>query len=164
MLRDKSLIPLSHQHQHALALCVRIERASPIAEADLGAWLEEMAQIFRTEVQFHFSAEECVVFPVARRFGELDHLVEELLADHGALRTQFAAAEAGQATNSDVSGFAKKLSDHIRKEERQLFERLQKLLSAEDLLALGQALNLALKDAADECILPIAATRLRPAK
>jgi hypothetical protein len=29
MLRDKGLIPLSRQHQHALALCVRIERASP---------------------------------------------------------------------------------------------------------------------------------------
>jgi hemerythrin-like domain-containing protein len=34
MLRDKSLIPLSRQHQHALALCVRIERASPIPETD----------------------------------------------------------------------------------------------------------------------------------
>ena len=30
MLRDKSLIPLSHQHQRALALCVRIDRAQPI--------------------------------------------------------------------------------------------------------------------------------------
>jgi len=38
MLRDKNLIPLSHQHQHALALCVRIERASPISADDLEAW------------------------------------------------------------------------------------------------------------------------------
>ena len=27
MLRDRNLIPLSHQHQHALALCVRLDRA-----------------------------------------------------------------------------------------------------------------------------------------
>ena len=27
MLRDNNLIPLSHQHQHALALCVQIDRA-----------------------------------------------------------------------------------------------------------------------------------------
>ena len=39
MLRDKCLIPLSRQHQHALALCVRIERASPVHKADLAAWL-----------------------------------------------------------------------------------------------------------------------------
>ena len=26
MLRDRNLIPLSHQHQHALALCVRLDR------------------------------------------------------------------------------------------------------------------------------------------
>ena len=42
MLRDKSLIPLSRQHQHALALCVRIERASPIANSDLKAWQESI--------------------------------------------------------------------------------------------------------------------------
>ena len=47
MLRDKNLIPLSHQHQHALALCVRIERASPIADADVAAWQAEIAQQFQ---------------------------------------------------------------------------------------------------------------------
>ncbi len=45
MLRDKSLIPLSRQHQHVLALCVRIDRASPIGNADLAAWQAEIAQL-----------------------------------------------------------------------------------------------------------------------
>ncbi len=162
MLRDKNLIPLSHQHQRALALCVRIDRASPIAEGDLRAWQTEIAQHFRTEIGIHFAAEEQALFPAARQFQELAPLIEELLADHAALRQRFAQAEAHTA--ADVSAFAELMSAHIRKEERQLFERLQELMSRDQLAALGGQLNDALKEAAQACIVPTAATKLRAAK
>ena len=58
MLRDKNLVPLSRQHQHALALCVRIDRAAPIAEPDLAEWHREIAQHFHAEIHVHFAAEE----------------------------------------------------------------------------------------------------------
>jgi hemerythrin-like domain-containing protein len=87
MLRDKNLIPLSHQHQRALALCVRIERASPIPDADLVAWQAEVAQLFQNEISVHFDAEERVLFPAARRFEELVPLVEELVNEHHELRS-----------------------------------------------------------------------------
>ena len=58
MLRDKSLIPLSHQHQRALALCVRIDRAQPIPAEDLQAWQAEIEQLFEQEIGIHFAAEE----------------------------------------------------------------------------------------------------------
>ena len=86
MLRDKSLIPLSHQHQHALALCVRIDRAQPIPPTDLRAWQEEMERDFAQEITIHFAAEESALFPAARQFPELIPLLEELTADHAALR------------------------------------------------------------------------------
>jgi len=94
MLRDRNLIPLSRQHQHALALCVRIDRASPIGDADLPAWQAEMAQHFENEIRIHFAAEEHVLFPAARKFPELGPLVDELLLDHFMLRERFAEAEA----------------------------------------------------------------------
>jgi iron-sulfur cluster repair protein YtfE (RIC family) len=162
MLRDKSLIPLSHQHQHALALCVRIERASPIPEGDLAAWLAEIEQIFQTEIGIHFAAEEKVVFPAARNFGELNSLVDDLLAEHVWLRHQFAQTQ--KLSSSEVRGLAQRLSGHIRKEERQLFERMQELMSGEQLAVLGQNLEYALRDAAQACILPTDKTRLRSAK
>src|SRR5580698_2971378 len=93
MLRDKSLIPLSRQHQHALALCVRIERALPIAETDLPAWRAEIVQQFEQEIRIHFAAEEFVVFPAARGFAELVPLVEELIGEHARLREWFSGAE-----------------------------------------------------------------------
>ena len=153
MLRDKSLIPLSRQHQHALALCVRIERSSP-AGADLRRWQQEIAQQFETEIKFHFVAEERVLFPVGRRFEELNDLVDDLLAEHAWLRQCFAKAERGEMDAADLSAFASRLSRHIRKEEREFFECMQALLTPEQLSALGVQLEDALKDAVQVCHLP----------
>jgi Hemerythrin HHE cation binding domain len=161
MLRDKSLIPLSHQHQHALALCVRIDRASPIPEADLAAWQGEIAQLFQSEIAIHFVAEEQVLFPAALKFGELRPLLEELRADHAWLRERFSGAGAQTLSANDLTKLAERLSAHIRKEERQLFERLQQWLSRDQLADLGRRLDDALKDAAHACILPTETTRLR---
>jgi len=155
MLRDKSLVPLSRQHQHALALCVRIHRASPIEQSRLPEWQAEIAQLFRAEIEIHFAAEEQRVFPVAQSFPELNSLVEELLADHRWLRERFRSAEAQRLSADEISAFAQRLSEHIRKEERQLFERLQDLISEEDLVKLGHDLDTALQGAAQACALPI---------
>jgi len=154
MLRDKNLVPLSRQHQHALALCVRIDRAAPIPESSLGAWQAEIAQHFRTEIRVHFEAEEQFVFPAARAFSELSPLVEELLREHASLRERFAKAEAQGMAAGEITEFAQRLSEHIRKEERQLFERLQELMNERELATLGQKLGGALREAEQSCRLP----------
>jgi hemerythrin-like domain-containing protein len=164
MLRDKSLIPLSHQHQRALALCVRIDRAQPIPDADLDTWQAEIERYFEQEINIHFSAEERVLFPAARRYPELVPLVDELIGDHAALRKSFSSAEARCMSAESLPAFAQQLSTHIRKEERQLFERLQKLMSREELAILGLKLADALKEAAQSCMLPNEATRLKAKK
>ncbi len=162
MLRDKSLIPLSHQHQRALALCVRIDRAQPIPATDLESWQAEIEQHFEQEINIHFAAEERVLFPAASQFPELVPLVEELIADHASLRESFAQAKARTLSAESLPAFATRLSAHIRKEERQLFERLQQLMNKKELAALGVNLEESLKDAASSCILPNQATKLRP--
>jgi hemerythrin-like domain-containing protein len=164
MLRDKSLIPLSHQHQRALALCVRIDRAQPIPNADLDTWQAEIEQHFQQEIEIHFTAEERVLFPAARQYPELIPLVDELIADHAALRESFSNAEARRLSAEDLPAFAQQLSTHIRKEERRLFERLQELMSTAELATLGLKLADALKDAAQSCMLPNEATRLKAKK
>jgi hemerythrin-like domain-containing protein len=162
MLRDKSLIPLSHQHQQALALCVRIDRAQPIPDADLQAWQAEIEQRFEQEIKIHFSAEEQVLFPAARHFPEVIPLVEELIADHARLRQSFSQAEARCMSAESLPVFARQLSTHIRKEERLLFERLQQLMTPEELADLGVQLEVALRDVSQSCILTSEATKLKP--
>ncbi len=161
MLRDKNLIPLSRQHQHALALCVRLDRAIQAGEVDLEAWQAEIAQQFELEIGIHFAAEEKELFPAAARFQELQSLVEELLAEHDLLREYFSRASGRSLGLQGLGKFAEKLPQHIRKEERQLFEGMQKAMSTQELDALGAALDDALKNASSACVLPSEATRLR---
>ncbi|MGO9648652.1 MAG: hemerythrin domain-containing protein [Terriglobales bacterium] len=162
MLRDKSLIPLSRQHQHALALCVRLDRAIQSGELDLEAWQAEIEQIFEQEIAVHFAAEEKELFPLAEKFPELRPVMQELLGEHAILRSWFDRARLRTLNQNDLSAFAVALSQHIRKEERQLFEGMQKVMSTAELETLGAALDTALQDAAQTCILPSDATRLRP--
>jgi hemerythrin-like domain-containing protein len=164
MLRDKSLIPLSRQHQRALALCVRIDRAQPVRIGDLEAWQAEIEQHFEQEIKIHFSAEESILFPAARRYAELIPLVEELIAEHGALRKLFSQAEERCLSADSLSAFGQQLSLHIRKEERGLFERLQQLMNPQELGALGPKLEAALKRATQSCVLTNEATQLKPKK
>ncbi len=166
MLRDKNLIPLSHQHQHALALCVRIDRAVQAGDLDMLAWQVEIQRIFVAEIHNHFEAEEQDLFPVASRFGELGPLVDALLREHTLLRDYFGLATERTMDPGKLHDFAKKLSAHIRKEERELFELLQKLLTAEELATVGVALSRVLEGGADQasCAIPNPATRLRSRK
>jgi hemerythrin-like domain-containing protein len=161
MQRDKNLIPLSRQHQHALALCVRIDRAIQAGELALEVWETEIQQIYEQEIGIHFAAEEKELFPAALRSATLKPLVDELTAEHDALRDYFLRAGARELSADDLQAFSNKLSTHIRKEERQLFEQMQKLMRAEEMIALGAALDEELKNASQTCALPSPETRLR---
>ena len=145
MLRDRNLIPLSHQHQHALALCVQIDRSLQAGTADLEALQAQIRTMFNLEIRRHFAAEEEVLFAEAAAFAELKPLVDQLLAEHVRLRDYFARAERRELDAATLRKFAELLSTHIRREERELFEACQRLFSAEKLTAVGAALDTALR-------------------
>ena len=144
MLRDRNLIPLSHQHQHALALCVQIDRSLHAGTADLEALQAQIRTMFNLEIRYHFAAEEEALFPEAAAFAELKSLVDQLLREHVDLRDYFARAERGELHAATLRDFAQLLSAHIRREERELFEACQRVFSAEKLAVVGAALETAL--------------------
>lgn len=160
MLRDKSLVPLSRQHQHALALCVRINRADLSTPVELAAWQSEIQQHFEQEIQYHFAAEEASLFPAAREYPGLTGVVDDLLAEHAQLRTYFANATSRALDREGLRQFAELLSAHIRKEERQLFEGMQERMTADELLKIGANLEKKLSSASETCIVPTE-TKLR---
>jgi len=141
MLRDKNLIPLSHQHQHALALCVRLDRALAKGDADLNAWQEEIVSMYENEIRFHFEAEEKVLFPAAKDYASLRPMVKQLLSEHGKLRGFFAAAQSRRLNTTGLKAFCEILSQHIRTEERQLFEECQRQMPAEELARTGASME-----------------------
>ncbi|MGH9580866.1 MAG: hemerythrin domain-containing protein [Terriglobales bacterium] len=156
MLRDPGLVPLSHQHQRALALCVFLRRAPESGPPDLAHWSQEIARAFEQELHAHFEAEESILFPAARSVAALLPLVEELLAEHARLRDYAQRAAANRLQADDLAALAALLDRHIRKEERRLFEQMQQLLPAETLEAMGQALQRFFRErgVAPSCRLP----------
>lgn len=154
MLRDKNLVPLSRQHQHALALCVRINRAHLSTPAELKAWQSEIRQHFEQEIRYHFDAEEKHLFPAARQFPELNSLVDELVSEHAQLRDYFGSATAGTLDAPGLRSFGETLSSHIRKEERQLFEGMQEKMGAEALAKIGARVDGTLAAVSTACIVP----------
>ena len=144
MLRDPALVPLSHQHQHALALCVFIQRAltgDRTPASVVSHWEKEIARLFSDEMRYHFEAEERHLFPAAEQRKELKELVSELRRQHDVLRTQAAAAGAQRLGNAGLSAFTTLLTTHVRLEERDLFEKMQQLLLHDELARIGTALD-----------------------
>jgi hemerythrin-like domain-containing protein len=145
MLRDPSLVPLSHQHQHALALCVQIDRrlASATANDRVPELAAVVVQQFDSEMRHHFNAEELVLFPVLAKFDATTDLVRSLLAEH---RTMEALRDVvNESCDTDaIARFSEVLRLHVRKEEGLLFEEAQRLLSPEQLADLGNRLAAAL--------------------
>ncbi len=154
MLRDPNLVPLSRQHQHALALCVRIQRAPLSSVAELEQWQAEIELSQQTEIELHFQAEEQFIFPEARQLDPMRGVVEELIAEHSLLRQGFAKASARSMNAADLTHFAQQLTAHIRKEERQLFETMQKCMTAEQLARIGAEVDKALQSTTQACVVP----------
>jgi len=136
MLRDPSLIPLSHEHQHALALCVLIDRST----ADPDAQARMIVDQYDAEIKSHFEIEERVLFPVAAALVETSGLTDELVAEHGHLRALVESLRA-RGEKAAIAEFTAMLRQHVRKEESILFEQMQRLLSREELDSIGKLLK-----------------------
>jgi hemerythrin-like domain-containing protein len=139
MRRHGGLIPLSHDHQHALALCVLTERelgTNGGAEAASRA-AAEIVRAFDGEILDHFQFEERVLFPVCEGFESLVDIVSDLKSEH----SRMVGLVAGLRSNGGkarVLEFCATLRNHVRREESLLFEQAQQLLSDEQLNEIGR--------------------------
>ena len=142
MLRNRNLFPLSHQHQHGLALCVRVRsglREHDLDEPTLARFRRELKEFYSSEGGAHLAAEEELIFPAADRSEDLRPLTARLRSEHAELRNHFARADS--AAREEMLATAELLTKHIRTEENELFERMQQLMSADELAAIGAALE-----------------------
>jgi hemerythrin-like domain-containing protein len=149
MLRDPSLVPLSHQHQHGLAFCVMARRslAADPTPANCARIAAHVAGLFQVELSNHFEIEEQVLFPAC---GSLP-LISELIADHRSLESLAAQIQAAPSPEL-LERFCDLLSTHIRREESDLFEALQRQLPADLLESLGREID---RRAVRACLPPL---------
>jgi hemoglobin-like flavoprotein/hemerythrin-like domain-containing protein len=121
--RHASLQPFSREHMGALVLARNLRRR-PLNDAERKAVVAEFAKAWELELSPHFADEERVLVPIIAD----SILKERLLADHARLRELAAAlASASQPRDTEqlMQRLGDQLDDHIRWEERVLFETIQ---------------------------------------
>lgn len=134
MRRDVNLIPLSHQHHNGLALCVLIRRALP--SGDPAALALRVIERYEVELANHFEIEEQILFPAC---GPMP-IVAELVAEHRAMEALIAQLRTA-ASAPLLEQFCALFSAHIRREENELFEEIQRSLPREVLDAAGTEID-----------------------
>ena len=148
MLRDASLIPLSHQHHNGLALCVLTRRslAANRSEKNIARLAQRIAGSFDLELANHFEMEEQVLFPAC---GPMP-LIDELVREHRLM--EVLCGELRRAPTAQLlERFCAVLSAHIRREESELFEQIQRSLPRDVLDRTGAEID---RRAVRSCLLP----------
>lgn len=142
MRRDRSLIPLSHQHHNGLALCVLTDRSlqADASPENLARLAQRAVDRYEIELANHFEIEERVLFTEIDRTLGPDALVAELIAEHRQLEALVANLRAEPAGPA-LREFTALLRRHIRREENELFERVQTALPADVLERLGEEIE-----------------------
>lgn len=124
--RVKEMQPLSRDHHHTLLLCWKIRTGlkhgiDPMRIKKYVDWF------YPHHVSPHFDLEEKYVFPV---LGEAHDVVKKALSEHRRLRRLI---EDREDIKKSLSLLEQELDRHIRFEERELFNEIQRQASPETL-------------------------------
>jgi quercetin dioxygenase-like cupin family protein/hemerythrin-like domain-containing protein len=144
MKRHPSLVPLSHDHHHALVEARRLRRAAGSGDEERLAAAAGFLRFFSTETLRHFREEEERLFPIlVGPDGAGGELLVQALLEHQRMHALVGRLEdgvaAGEASASQLRELGELLEAHVRLEERQLFPLIQEVVAEETLEALDLA-------------------------
>ena len=129
MKRHAALLQLSREHHQALKMA---RQARFACDAGLGPAIAQAAETicerFQEELEAHFQTEEIDLLPALAAAGAGD-LVQRTLTEHAELRDL--NRRLAEPDGETLARFATLLNDHVRFEERELFETAQRLLYPE---------------------------------
>jgi hemerythrin-like domain-containing protein len=141
-MRNENLIPLTHDHHHALAACRRLRLAAAEASAR-SAGARVFVDFFMTDGLMHFREEEEQLFPLV--VGEeaakspLQKVMVEHLEIHAAVQDLAAEVSADALSANSMISLADLLEGHVRFEERVLFPLIESMVGDERLRELHLA-------------------------
>lgn len=137
MKRHPALVPLSEDHHHELVQARRLLRAADGTPDERLAVAREYVAAFFTETVEHFRREEEGVFPLYAAHASADPLLARILREHmelqGLARVLRAEVAAGEVSPGRLRAVGTLLRDHVRLEERELFEAIQRVVPAPEL-------------------------------
>ena len=147
MKRHKSLFSLSHDHQHGLALALKLKYPkkplSSSGKEEISSLKSELADKYENVLRKHFHKEEQYLVPGF----EENKLMKQMLMEHKKLEGLYnkivndTEGWTPEQQREKLNLFGELLDLHIRFEERELFPMIEKLLSEEQLEELGRKLE-----------------------
>ena len=127
--RHQSLISLSHDHHHGLALALRLQQGDKALLND--GWThdrekqaERVLTFYDDELSVHFRLEEEVLFPaMAQQAPGSSSLIDTLIKQHRQMESLIGRLRGKGGTPFDqiLPELGAVLESHIRAEERELF-------------------------------------------
>jgi len=124
--RHAALIPFSREHHHSLLLGWKIRKG-----LDKGVSVERIKKytdwFFENHIEPHFEEEEKYVFPV---LGDEHPQIKKVLAEHRRLKQLF---NKKKDIEKSLYHIEEELDRHIRFEERELFQLIQKEATSSEL-------------------------------
>jgi iron-sulfur cluster repair protein YtfE (RIC family) len=138
MKRHPALEKLSRDHHHALVVAQRLKRADQSgADQARSDFLSYRSQ----RGSEHFREEEEILLPALARFTDPhQELIARVLTDHVAIRRD-ALELANGASLEVLHGLGRELEAHVRREERELFALIERLLPERELVRLAVRLS-----------------------
>ncbi len=137
MKRHPSLIPLSRFHRSVLFLALVCKKNAPPVKGyptDLEGKRDYALAFYNGKLKAHIQLEEDKLFPVVQDAStDIAQLVKELSAEHLEIADMMAALPQSTDLLTDLDSLGQLLEMHVRKEERQFFQLIQKTLSEEEL-------------------------------
>lgn len=137
MKRHESIAVLSRDHQKGLMLAQLLKKDAPAYKGlpgDLIGKMNYAKETFQNDLIQHFSDEEKILFPsVKGRASTCDKLINELCEEHKYFNEKISSLKNSTDLADQLNLIGHKLEEHIRKEERVLFNRIQDLLNESEL-------------------------------
>ncbi|HUH73732.1 MAG TPA: hemerythrin domain-containing protein [Chitinophagales bacterium] len=124
--RIKDIQPYSREHHHGLLLSWKIKTGFQ-KKVELTRIKEYVNWFYKTQILPHFEAEEKYLFPI---LGRHHPLIKQAILEHQTLRRLF---ECTSNLSYNLHQIETELNQHIRFEERVLFNEIQKQATPEQL-------------------------------
>ena len=133
MKRHPALYTLSHDHHQGLILAQQLKKGAPQYKgmpSTLEGKKEYTLSFYKTELVKHFQDEEEILFPAVKNKNvEVDKLIAEIISEHRKMESLVSELEKTKHLEDVLDEFGQLLEKHIRKEERELFVEIEKVLS-----------------------------------
>ncbi|HEY6625647.1 MAG TPA: hemerythrin domain-containing protein, partial [Ignavibacteriaceae bacterium] len=145
MKRHQALYTLSHDHHQGLILAQQLKKNAPQYKG-MPSTLEgkkEYTQIFyKSELVKHFEDEEQILFPLVNgKSEEMDKMISEVISEHRKMESLVRQLEKTDNLEDVLDELGILLEKHIRKEERELFVEIEKVLTNEELKTISEEIS-----------------------